>query len=449
MNTNETNEPLTIYQRPVELLQNLIRFNTTNPPGNEGECVSYINHLLTIAGFKTNILARDPSRPNLLARLEGNGDAPPLLLQGHVDVVPTNDEKWQYPPFEGNIAGGYVWGRGALDMKGGVAMMLSAFLRAKANGLKPRGDVILAVLCDEETGGKLGAQYLIENHPEQFEGVRYAIGEFGGFPIYLGKQKFYQIQVTEKQRSRIRVIMKGPDGYGSILPPKGNASANLGSLLVNLDKQCLPVHITPIPYRMIETMSSALPFPSNKILRLLLKPKLTDHVLRLIGEKGRTLHPLLHNTVNALMIEGGQTDNIMIPNKIEVYLAAYILPGYRPEDVITELRKLLLSEADFEIVLFEPVPEEPDMALYDMLSQILREEDPIGKPMPMILPAATDGRNFSRLGIQTYGFLPMNLPPDFNFSQYTHGDNERIPVEALDFGSKAIYKFLERYGNTD
>jgi acetylornithine deacetylase/succinyl-diaminopimelate desuccinylase-like protein len=449
MNTNETTEFLTIYKRPVELLQNLIRFNTTNPPGNEGECVAYINGLLTASGFETKILAKDPSRPNLLARLEGTGDSPPLLLQGHVDVVQTNHESWKHPPFEGKIVDGYVWGRGALDMKGGVAMMLSAFLRAKASGLKPRGDVILAVLCDEETGGKFGAKYLIEDHPEQFEGVRYAIGEFGGFPIYLGKQKFYQIQVTEKQRSRIRVIMKGPDGYGSILPPKGNASANLGNLLANLDKQCLPVHITPLPQMMIEAMSSALPFPRNMILRLLLNPRLTDHILKLLGEKGRTLHPLLHNTVNALKIEGGQTDNIMIPNKIEVNLSAYILPGYRPEDVIAELRKLLLSDADFEILIFEPVPGKPDMALYNMLAQILREDDPAGKPMPMILPAATDGRLFSRLGIQTYGFLPMNLPPDFNFSQYTHADNERIPVEVLDFGSKAIYKFLERYGNTD
>lgn len=447
MNTSGPSESLTIYQKPVELLQNLIRFDTTNPPGNEKECVSYIDHLLTTAGFKTNILAKEPYRPNLLARLEGTGDAPPLLLQGHVDVVPTNPDKWKYPPFEGRIAEGYVWGRGALDMKGGVAMMLSAFLRAKATGLKPRGDVIFAALADEETGSDFGAQYLIENHPEQFEGVRYAIGEFGGFPFYLGKQKFYQIQVTEKQRSRIRVVMNGPDGYGSLLPPKGNVSANLANLLTNLDKQHLPAHITPILYTMIEAMSSALPFPSNKILRLLLNPRLTDHVLKVLGEKGRTLHPLFHNTVNALKIEGGQTNNIMIPNKIEVYMGSYILPGYRPEDVIAELKTLLLSDADFEILLFDPVPGEPDMALFDTLAQILREDDPAGKPMPLILPAGTDGRYFSRLGIQTYGFLPMNLPPDFNFTQYTHADNERIPVEALDFGSKAIYKLLERYGN--
>lgn len=449
MNADGMSKSSTIHQRPVELLQNLIRFDTTNPPGNEKECVSYINHLLTTAGFKTNIFAKDPSRPNLLARLEGIGDAPPLLLQGHVDVVPTNPEKWKYPPFEGKVAEGYVWGRGALDMKGGVAMMLSAFLRAKATELKPRGDVIFAALADEETGCELGSRYLVENHPEQFEGVRYAIGEFGGFPFYLGKQKFYQIQVTEKQRSRIRVVMNGPDGYGSLLPPKGNVSANLAHLLSNLDKQSLPAHITPIPHRMIEAMSSALPFPSNRILRLLLNPRLTDHVLKILGEKGRTLHPLFHNTVNALKIEGGQTDNLMIPNKIEVHMGAYILPGYRPEDVIAELKPLLLSDADFENLMFHPVPEKPNMSLFNMLAQILKEDDPAGEPMPMILPTGTDGRFFSRLGIQTYGFLPMNLPPDFNFTQYIHADNERIPLESVDFGSKAIYKLIERYGSTD
>lgn len=447
MNISGAHESHSVYERPVELLQNLIRFDTTNPPGNEGECMSYIDSLLSAAGFQTKILAKNPSRPNLLARLKGTGDAPPLLLQGHVDVVKAYPESWKYGPFEGRIAEGCVWGRGALDMKGGVAMMLSAFLRAKANGLKPRGDVIFAALCDEETGSELGAKYLVENHPEEFAGVRYAIGEFGGFPFYLGKQKFYQIQVTEKQISEIQITIKGPDGYATLFPPEGSASESLGNLLVNLGKQRMPVHITPIARTMIESMSSALPFPGNVIFRLLLHPRLTDHILKLLGEKGRTIHPLFHNTANVLKISGGQRDTLQIPNRIEVRLKPNILPGYGPEDIIAELRTHLVSDADFEVLRFQPVPEKTDMGLFDMLARILREEDPAGISMPLMLPTATDARIFSRLGIQTYGFLPMNLPPDFPFSQYTHAHNERIPVESLDFGSRALYKVLERYGN--
>ena len=150
-----------IYERPVDLLQQLIRFNTTNPPGNEAECVTYIQGLLAEVGLESTLLGRTPERPNLIARLKGRGEAPPLLLYGHADVVTTAGQEWTYPPFEGRIADGYVWGRGALDMKSGVAMMVAAMLRAKAEGLEPAGEVALAVVCDEEAGGDYGVKYLV------------------------------------------------------------------------------------------------------------------------------------------------------------------------------------------------------------------------------------------------------------------------------------------------
>jgi acetylornithine deacetylase/succinyl-diaminopimelate desuccinylase-like protein len=221
---------MTIYQRPAELLQNLIRFDTTNPPGNEAECVAYIKSLLTEAGFDATLHAQAPNRPNLIARLKGRGTAPPLLLYGHIDVVTTANQKWTYPPFEGRAADGYIWGRGALDMKGGVAMMLAAFLRAKAEGLAPAGDVVLAVLSDEEGGGDYGAKYLVENHAGQFGGIRYALGEFGGFSMYVGKKKFYPIQIAEKQMCWMKATVRGPAGHGSQLM-RGGAMAQLGRLL--------------------------------------------------------------------------------------------------------------------------------------------------------------------------------------------------------------------------
>jgi len=193
------NNPSFFYQHPAELLRRLIQFDTTNPPGNEAACIAFINGLLTDAGVETTILGKTPDRPNLMARLPGQGSAAPLLLYGHVDVVTTENQQWQQPPFEGKVTDGFVWGRGALDMKGGVAMMLAAFLRAKSEHLKLHGDVILAIVSDEEAGGVYGTKYLVENHADLFDGIRYAIGEFGGFTFYVGKRRFYPVMIAEKQ----------------------------------------------------------------------------------------------------------------------------------------------------------------------------------------------------------------------------------------------------------
>ncbi|RIK33222.1 MAG: peptidase M20, partial [Chloroflexi bacterium] len=188
-----------IYDRPVDILRDLVRFDTTNPPGDEAACIGYVRDLLEGAGLATTILAKTPSRPNLIARLPGRGDAPPLLWQGHVDVVTTANQSWTHDPFGAELIDGMVWGRGTLDMKGGVAMMLAALLRAHTQGLRPAGDIILAVMADEEAASDYGARFLVEEHPEQFVGVRYAIGEGGGAAQTILGQRFYPIMVAEKQ----------------------------------------------------------------------------------------------------------------------------------------------------------------------------------------------------------------------------------------------------------
>lgn len=437
----------TIYQRPVELLQNLIGFNTTNPPGNERECIVYINRLLNTIGIETTILARDPARPNLITQLVGQGKAPPLLLYGHIDVVTTENQNWQYPPFEGRVIEGCVWGRGALDMKGGVAMMLAAILRSKAEGLVPAGNVVLAIVSDEERGGEYGSGYLVENHADIFKDIRYAIGEFGGFTFYVGRKKFYPIMVAEKQYCGIKATLRGPSGHPTAAF-YGGAMAKLGWVLQQLERKYLPVHVTPASRLMIQTMSKALPFPSNLALRLLLNPNLTDRVLRLLGKQVEQFIPLLHNTANATAISGAD-DASRIPDTIWLNLVCTFLPGYSPEDVIAELRSTISQDIELEVVRSwcEPVPAEPDMGLFGTLADILIEAEPDCTPAPLLLSAPTDGRFFSRLGIQTYGFLPMKMPPDFQFWQLTHAADERIPVEALEFGTNAIYKVLQRFGS--
>jgi len=433
-----------IYQSPVEILQNLIRFDTTNPPGNEAECVSYVNRLLSEAGFTTTLLARAPNRPNLITRLKGQGNVPPFLLDGHVDVVTTLGQAWTHPPFEGVIADGCVWGRGALDMKGGVAMMLSAFLRAKAEGLAPAGDIVLAILSDEEGASDYGAKYLVENHPEQFKGIRYALGEFGGARFYFGRKKLYPIMVAEKQICWMKAYVRGPGGHGAF-PMRGGAMTKLARLLQQLDRRRLPVHITPPARQMIKSIASALSFPQNLILRLLLNPGLTDPILRLLGTRGEGLQPMFRNTVNATIVRGGDKINV-IPSEIALELDGRLLPGFKPDDMITELRHLIGDDVELEVARHDSGPAEPDMGFFDTLAGILREADPGAVPIPMFMPGVTDGRFFSRLGIQTYGFTPMNLPPDLNLLQKAHAADERIPVESLDFGTNAIYKALQLYG---
>ncbi len=434
-----------IYRKPEVLLQNLIRFDTTNPPGNEIRVISYVKGLLAEAGIESTLLAQIEDRPNLIARLAGRGDAPPLLLYGHADVVTTANQVWQHPPFAGEIADGYVWGRGALDMKGGVAMMLAAFLRAKAEGLQPPGDIMLVIVSDEEGGGTYGAQYLVENHADLFEGIQYAIGEFGGFSLTIGGRRFYPIQVAEKQICWLQAVIRGPGGHGS-LPMHGGAAAKLGRLLTTLDRKRLPVHITPAAAEMIGQMADALSSPSNRILRQLLNPKLTDLTLRLLGKKGQIFDPLLHNTVNATIFRGGEKVNV-IPSEIKVELDGRLLPGYAPETMVAEIGRLVGKEIEFSVLRHDSGPAEPNMGLFDTLAGILQEADPAGIPVPLLLSGVTDGRFFSRLGIQTYGFLPMRLPEDLNFVGLIHAANERIPVEAVRFGADAIYKVLPRFGS--
>ena len=437
-------DPRSLYQRPAELLQQLIQFDTTNPPGNEAECISFINGLLTQAGIAGTILARAPKRPNLIARLPGQGEAPPLLLYGHVDVVTTENQEWLHPPFEGKVLDGYLWGRGALDMKGGLAMMLAAFLRAKVEGLKLPGDVVLVVVSDEEAGGNFGAKYLVEHHADLFDGIRYAIGEFGGFSLVIGKRRFYPIMVAEKQICWTKATVRGPGGHGS-LPVRGGAMAKLSQLLLALDRRRLPVHVTPVARLMFGEMASALGGLIGLILRQLTNPMLTDSVLKLLGERGSLFYSLLHNTVSPTILHGSDKVNV-IPGEVSVELDGRLLPGCEPDHLIAELREIVGNGVELEVVRFDPGPAEPDMGLFDTLAGILRQADPDGVPIPLLLSGVTDGRFFSRLGIQTYGFTPMSLPQDFNFTRTIHAANERIPLEALDFGADAIYKLLQGFG---
>ncbi|MEE8466798.1 MAG: M20/M25/M40 family metallo-hydrolase, partial [Dehalococcoidia bacterium] len=354
------------------------------------------------------------------------------------------------PPFGGDLVDGFIWGRGSLDMKSGIAMMLYALIRAKADGMTPAGDIVLAVVCDEEAGGDHGARYLVENHPEQFNGVRYAIGEFGGFSFRLGRRRFYPIMVAEKQVCHLRVTFRGLSGHASLTQSKtqaDNSMSGLSRFLLQVQTRELPVHVTPEARLMFNAIGKHLPIPSRAGIAALLNPRLTATALKLLGSKGRTFSPLFRNTVTPTVVRGGEQINV-VPNEVSVDLDGRLLPGLDPEELIAGLKELAGAGVKIEILRHDAGPERPDLGLFDTLSSVLQEADPEGIPVPMLMPAATDGRLFARLGIQTYGFLPMLLPDALDFAATIHGPNERVPVSAISFGGDAIFSLLQRYGRS-
>jgi acetylornithine deacetylase/succinyl-diaminopimelate desuccinylase-like protein len=429
---------------PAELLGNLIRFDTTNPPGNEGECIAWIEQLCVTAGLDARVIAKDPARPNLLARLPGRGDAPPLLLQGHVDVVTTAGQAWSRDPFGGDQVDGWVWGRGALDMKGGVAMMLGATLAIAESGEPPPGDVLLCMLADEENLGGYGARLLVEEYPELFSGVKHALGEFGGALSEVDGLRTYPIQVAEKQVCWTRATIRGLGGHGS-LPMRGGAMSRLGRILTALDNGRLPVHITDAPRAMIEALAAATPEGGSEFADALLDPSRTDATLDALGERGEIFDAMLHNTVNATIVRGGDKINV-IPSELQLELDGRLLPGQLPGDLFEELRKLTGDhKLELEITDFEPGPAHADLSLFPLLSKVIKAADPSAVPLPMLLPGVTDGRLFAQIGIQTYRFLPMRLPADLNFMKLIHAADERVPAEEIRWGTDRIRDVITCY----
>ncbi len=432
----------TALPSPLEVLQTLVRFDTTNPPGNEAACISYLDSLFKQAGFTTTILGKTPERPNLITRLPGRGEAPPVLWQAHVDVVTTAEQIWQHPPFAAEIVDGMLWGRGTLDDKGAAAIMTVALLRAKAQGITPPGDIIFTALADEEAAGVCGAQFLVEQHPEQFEGVRYAIGEGGGVSVTMGGKKFYVIMLSEKQVCWMRLTVRGRAGHGSV-PLRGEAMAKLARVLDTLDRRRLPVHITPVAHAMIAGIAGALSFPQNVVLRQLLNPALTNRLLGLLGDKAGHLGASLHNTVSPTIVRGGEKINV-IPGEITLELDGRLLPGFTPDDMLRELRALLGDDdVDIAVERYEPGPEPADMERYTVLADIIRKADPEGIPVPYLVSGVTDARHFAKLGIQSYGFIPTQLPDEL--IKTIHAADERIPVATLEWGTQVLLETLQRF----
>lgn len=435
-----------IGEETVEHLVRLIRFDTTNPPGNETPAALYLKQILEREGFdELHLLEAAPRRGNLVARLRGDGSRPPLLLSAHLDVVPAEPERWTHPPFAGVIADGAVWGRGAVDMKHMAAMSLMVLILARRQGLPLRRDLIFAAVADEEAGSDYGAGWLVENHPDLLR-AEYALNEVGGMMMPIAGRRCYPIQVAEKGVCWLRMRARGRPGHGST-PHGDNAVVHLGQAVARLrDSRAMPLHITPPVAASVRALAAGLPFPRGLLLRGLLSRRTAPLILRQLPEDQADLfRALLSNTVTPTRLQAGAKVNV-IPSLAEAELDCRLLPGQTPEDAMRELQAIVGPEVELEPFRVLPgVAFDSDTDLFRLLQQVLLAHDPEALPVPTMISAYTDARHFARLGATVYGFTPGLLPEGTSFAGLAHGHDERIPVASLHLGVRVLWDVVQAF----
>lgn len=432
--------PPEVVSAAREHLRALLRFDTTNPPGNEGPAAEYVARALAEGGLEAEVLTSPEGRPNVVARLAGTGARPPLLIHGHLDVVPSEPTRWTHPPFGAVEADGCLWGRGAIDMKNMVAMATATLVGLKRAGVQPARDVIFAAVADEEAGCVHGSRFLVEQHPEKVR-AEYALGEGGGFSVHFAGRRFYPIMVAEKGLAWLRVIAEGKPGHGSMPDPHSSVH-KLARALGRIASVRLPHHASPVVEEFVGALARNAPLHAALGLRMLLVPRLRDVVLdRLFPDPSlaRPFAAILANTVSPTVLRAGEKTNV-IPARAEAELDGRTLPGQSTADLIRELEEVAGPEVRFEVIQDSPPTETtPDTALFRHLCATVRRHDPEGIPIPALCPGFTDAKEFSRLGARCYGFLPLRLPPELRYAELFHGDDERIPLEGLDWGTRVLW----------
>jgi acetylornithine deacetylase/succinyl-diaminopimelate desuccinylase-like protein len=446
----------------VEHLRQLIRIPSVNPPGeptaaagrdsNGGEtaAAAYCAEVLTGAGIAAEVLEAVPGRGSCFARLPADvpHPEPPLLLLSHVDVVPVDAEAWSRDPFGGDLVGGEVWGRGSCDMKEMVAMELSVLLALRASGATLRRDVILAAVADEEAGGTAGALHWVEARPDLFadasgQPAAAALNEVGGYSMTVGGRRAYTIQVAEKGIIWTRMRATGTPSHGS-MPAPDNAALKLAAAVTRLAAAPRPAHLTPVVRRFFDGLglsevADLAERGQDAEARLRLRASVDDPVLQ------RSLDAMLRDTVTPNMIHAGKKVNV-VPGSGEAEIDVRTLPDTDQEALLAELRQIAGGDVSVESVLTMPPVECPaDGEIVDLMSAALRAADPDGVPLPMMITLGTDGKAMARLGVPTYGFMPLRLEPDQPYLSLYHANDERIPVSAIRFGLPVLHEVVSRF----
>jgi acetylornithine deacetylase/succinyl-diaminopimelate desuccinylase-like protein len=424
----------------VDLCRELIRIDTSNygddtGPG-ERKAAEYVAEQLTEVGLEPAVYEAAPGRASVVVRLDGSDPArtDALLVHGHLDVVPADAADWTHDPFSAELADGCIWGRGAVDMKDMDAMILSVIRERMRSGRVPARPIVLAFLADEEAGGILGAHWLVDHHPELFEGCTEAIGEVGGFSLSVHDDlRLYLIETAQKGIEWMRLTVTGTAGHGSMVNDD-NAVTELSEAVARLGRHDWPLRITPTVRAFLDGASEA--------FGVTLDPEDPEQLVATLGSVAKIIGATLRNTTNPTMLKAGYKHNV-IPGKAEAYVDGRMLPGHVEEFHATVDELLGPNVARTSLVSDIPVETTFDGPLVEAMQAALVAEDPGARAIPYCLSGGTDAKAFSKLGIRAFGFSPLRLPPELDFAGMFHGVDERVPTDGLRFGARVLDRFLD------
>lgn len=435
-----------VGEETVARVRDLLRLDTRNPPGNEVRAAAYLRDLFAAEGIPGEIVGPSADRGTFIARLKGDGSAPPLLLMSHTDVVAVEPEKWTHDPFSGDIADGFLYGRGALDMKQMVGMEAMTMLLLKRSGVRLKRDVIYMAAADEECGGYAGAGWVVEHRPELIQ-AEYALNEGGGSGLEINGRRYYPVQTAEKGTVRFRVRTFGRPGHGSV-PHDENAILKLAAILGKLTPELLPVHFTDTLRGYIEGIAATQPAEVAQALQAVLADETTADAaidrLPIEATLKQRMHAMLRNTVTPTILTAGSQINV-IPSEAEALVDGRHLPGWTPDMFLQELRAAIGNDAEIEF-LDPSTPLEADVQspLFNTIKDVLKEHDADATAIPFLLTGGTDAKHVTQLGTKVYGFVP-GLYAGASEGRRVHSHDERVNLHSLRWGVRVLYEVVERF----
>ena len=423
----------------ARIARDLIRFDTSNwgngVANSETEAAHYVGDYLESLGLTPTYIDSEPGRTSVITRVEGrNPDLPALVVHGHLDVVPVDPENWSVDPFAGEIRDGMLWGRGAVDMKDMDAMILTALREMHDTDQKPNRDLIVAFFADEENGGTFGSHHLVTQHPELFAGATEAISEVGGYSVTIGNQRAYLLQTGEKALMWATLTAHGDAAHGSRVIPN-NAVTKLAEAVVKLGREQWPVQMTRTTTALVAAVAEILGLDPTGDPR---------DIIRATGLAAGFLEPSLSTTSNPTQLNAGYKHNV-IPDSASAAIDIRPLPGTE-DSVLARVRDIIGPDIDISIATQDIGLENRfDAPIVDAMARALRAQDSDAVMLPYLLSGGTDNKALALLGIAGYGFAPLRLPADLNFPALFHGVDERVPLDALDFGHRVLTDFLLDY----
>ena len=421
----------------VKLCQELIQIPSVNfgeGKGDEKAAAEYVAAKMKEVGIQSKIYESAPNRCSVVARIEGKDKSKPgLVVNGHLDVVPANAADWSVDPFSGAIKDGCIWGRGAVDMKNMDAMILAVIRLWARYNYQPERTIVIVFFGDEEAGGIYGSRWMAENHPEVFAGCSETISEVGGFSLtLLSGKRVYAIEASQKGIEWMKITAEGVAGHGSMVN-NANAVTRLTEAIAKIGNYTWPQRITKTSDLFFQKISelSGKPYDRNN-----LQPLIDE-----VGPMGKMIGATLCNTTNPTMLEAGYKANV-IPQSASAVVDGRTLPGYEKE--LLDTVKSLVGEHVKVESLVSDIPLEVEFGgpLVDAMIAAIKSEDPDGIPIPYLLSGGTDNKALAKLGIVGYGFSPLKLPPDLDFTGLFHGIDERVPIDSLQFGARTLFHFL-------